>query len=724
MSIQQPESCYLRSKSSRQRKKSIDPNYLCRDYYKLPFASPGLLDVPTSCPPDVSSLLGEDDYDSESRGSSVSDYSSSRQVTPVLHRKNRLVRVKTTSSIGTQAVKLEPQDDGDSVSATSIFPPLSPQSFWSPVPERPTSFDFTENSIARTQLPSITEKRCNCPRHETLMAGEDRQDTQGIIVPTTLAMKVPSTKVKDQSNSICEYDTSNADQRHAVEDGILKWVDATRDRSIFSAMDSPPSTNASISNRGFPAVPAQVLGTIDASIPSTRTLVLELWNSLQDNDRGYDTREPSLVCGTPSYDIDAIISPRTTERGSASNGSSKSSATSNLFSTGGARKSSLSPGIRASGRDDEEDQLPRKKPNRQRDPAHSDAPDRPIYSDQMPCPLLEMHQCQGTNTTISELLRSLKVRHRIVICKDCCKLLPIEDLEKKAGDVLQKHTSEGCEPRCIGISCSDRLADTASHHRRSERCPSWATLSKEERWKFIWKLVNPGSDSLEPNFLPGPGFEHSQIRRPSKRQALARGNEICAQLMRDVEAKERRISTLENDLITTKNENVQSQRRCNEKIDNLENIIESLLERLCENNIGLPGSLRKRVQNECPQVTATILAKDIQTAPTPSPLISTPNPGYYSVSDVSPTWQNNSWPPPAMTTIPATWGAVPQQMVEPNPGYYFPEFSEQAPTTSAMYPTNAYVPDSMLMSIFPSTMYAQVKRHSSSGTPETLQPYE
>lgn len=577
------------------------------------------------------------------------------------------------------------------------------------------------NSVKTRKNASIKGKQSEALLDKTALAKEEHiQDpAQTNILHSEYVVREPGTSLHSQ------YDP-DSNVQDTAEIGVLRWVDATKDASSFSCFTPPAIPRASTSNRSSPAAPVQALSLRESPVSSSRALVLEFWGILQNRDQDYDACESSQADESIEWFTDDIRSLRTSTNGSGSNDSPTSSATSNSTPIGLISKNALPTNKRSREREREgdEDERPDRRPTREQGVSVPDALQDSSYPGQMSCPMLELHDCQGTNTTISELMRSLMNRHRIVICKECCTRLPIPDEEKRPVNVLQKHASDGCERYCIGTSCANDAEHSTSFHRRTERCPSWATLTKEARWAFIWILVNPESNLPEPSFLPGPAFEHSQIRRPCKQQARARGNEICAQLMRDIETKERRISTLENDLTTAKSENVQVQQRRNEKIVNLDNIIESLLERLCENGIGLSGSLRKRVQNECPEVMAGILAKELQTVPMLPTSTLTPNHGHYSGSGMPLTWGNMTCPPSKMPTIPVTWSAVPQQMFGPNPGYYFPEFSEKAPTTSAMYPTNAYIPDWNFASMSPSTMHAQVRRHSSSETPETVQPCE
>jgi hypothetical protein len=315
-----------------------------------------------------------------------------------------------------------------------------------------------------------------------------------------------------------------------------------------------------------------------------------------------------------------------------------------------------------------------------------------------------------------------------VICKECCTRLPIRDDEKKPADVLQRHALEGCERRCIGNFCGSSLDDTAFYHLRNERCPSWATVTQEARWVFIWALVNPGSNPPHPNFLPGPSFEHSQERRPNKRQTRVRGNEICADLMRDIEAKERHISALEIDLAAAKSETGHLQKQSSDKVANLENIIENLLERLSERGIGISSSLTKRLQNECPDVTSGIRAKDVQAntrALSTSTLTSSHE--HYSGSDMTSTAGNMFFHPPPVSTMPdlrTGWGAPQQQMVGSDTDYYNPELSYIDATANATYPSNVFFSSNHAVGPANVTMNAQDGGNNSSKISKTLYPYK
>jgi hypothetical protein len=457
----------------------------------------------------------------------------------------------------------------------------------------------------------------------------------------------------------------------------------------------------------------------NSSVKSTRELVLELWQISQedDDDDDKDTHNSLHTHDRISNWAHDVSSPRTTTAGSRTSNSPKSSTTSTSISSGDVTKASTSASKRSSERNDEDEGPAKKKPNDNQGSFAIEWLQQPPYLYQMPCPMLELHDCQGTNTTISELLRSLMNRHRILICKECCARIPIEGEEKRLGNVLQKHAT-GCDRRCIGKCCAASSDSSALHHRRTKSCPSWATLTKEARWAFIWTLVNPEMSPPHPNFLPGPAFEHSQERKPCKQQARARGNEICAHLMRDIEAKERRISKLENDLVTAETHEAQLKQCFDKKTEVLEDIIEDLLERVSENTTSIPGSLQKRLLRECPRLTGSHTFLRLTShvyGPPPVPLL--PTYAHYQRTHITPTATNMFYPPPfpppasTMSNLPTAWGAPHQQMARSGTDDYNPDIGYVDATANAMYSSTV-------------TMNAQGGGYNSPKISETLQPYE
>ena len=568
------------------------------------------------------------------------------------------------------------------------------------------------------------------PFSRVLNSLKGRIRTHGHVKTSALGLRTATTTASSLVDVVSPRDNdSQHDERNEEGLEITQWISATED-SGSSTLSTTRNAVTSIDSSLI--APVQCSKQETRTLPSTRALVLELWSYLQAEHHpheSFDTWQEDDSMGIYAVDINSSC---TQTDGSGSDDSPKSATTSHSNSIG-ARSRAFPLPNRTNPKgyeNEEEDQHPHKKPNREQEPWGLDLTPSPTYIGQMSCPMFDQHGCQGTNTTISELMRSLMNRHRIVICKECCTRLPIQDDEKKPADLLQRHALAGCERRCIGNSCGNALGDTASHHRRSEKCPSWATLTKETRWSFIWILVNPQSDPPNPNFLPGPSFEHSQERRPIKRQVRARGNEICAYIMRDIEAKERRISTLEIDLAAAKNETGQIQQQSKEKVANLENIIENLLERLYDNGIGLPGSLQKRLQTECPEATTGIRAKDVQAnVRAPRTSIFTSNQVHYSGSDMASTAGGLFHQPSDVSMIPnpaATWNDTSQQMTgsSTGSGYYNTEFGHTTKTAKAMYPPSTHIQNWAPMGLGDIGLNAQGGEYISSETSRTSHPYQ
>lgn len=243
---------------------------------------------------------------------------------------------------------------------------------------------------------------------------------------------------------------------------------------------------------------------------------------------------------------------------------------------------------------------------------------------QVPCPVQQPQRRQSTNATTSELLRSLDVKHRIVICKDCCAKVQVPEDKRRPENVRKLHKAEVCEPRCIGTTCSGIPSEEMAHHRRTENYPTCQSLPSETRRSFIWGLINPGENSPDPDFCRGVGFAHNTTRRPCKQQSRDRGADICDALVRDIEERDKKRISLEVELEAAKERNAQLEEKQKKKIDSLENIIETLLERLEENRVKVPNSLQKRLQEECPGVfcepVVQLKSRRSQAPPTPSSL--------------------------------------------------------------------------------------------------------
>ncbi|KAF5975432.1 hypothetical protein FCOIX_7720 [Fusarium coicis] len=402
---------------------------------------------------------------------------------------------------------------------------------------------------------------------------------------------------------------------------MIEWVASTKDAGpAWLPLPSTPSPRSlSCSSKttiqGY-AIEESLSGIRNIDI--TRDLIKELRQTLSSTDDEWNLDGLSSLEDSP---VESTYSspPLTDGSGTDTSPVSGTSAGASSFEIGSKRSHPTTVGSSQEGDGDEHS---RKQSRQEKAPSNSKATTSFQGRIQMPCPVQQPQKCQGTNATISELLRSLEVRHRIVICKDCCTQVNVPEEERKPENVRKRHKSETCEPRCIGTTCSGTPSDEVPHHRRTANCPTWQSLPSETRWSFIWGLINPGENPPDPDFYNGVGYEHNTTRRPCKQQSRSRGADICDALMRDIEERDKRRVSLEADLEAEKERNAQLEEKHKKKIGSLENIIETLLERLEENNVKVPNSLQKRLQEECPGVfcepVAQLISKRTQAPLTPS----------------------------------------------------------------------------------------------------------
>jgi hypothetical protein len=298
-----------------------------------------------------------------------------------------------------------------------------------------------------SHLPAVSAGELQRPKRRP----SDRDSRSGGSPPNPPS---PSSSIPEHKDNQIVSST-NENQCPGVQGEIMEWVDAT----------PPLIRSAATSASSSPAMPPQGLATGEAVMTFSRALILELLEILQDQDQEIDIDEASPADHSALHSTDS--SPPATD-GSGPDNSPKSATASDTVLFGIGIKRPFLLNHRSFEREDD-DEPPRKKPGREQGSFTLDALTSTPNSVQMPCPLLELHGCQGTNTTISELLRCLQNRHRIVICKECCTQLAVPDEEKKLENVLKKHASGGCEPRCIGRSCSGVIDDTLPHHHRTEK---------------------------------------------------------------------------------------------------------------------------------------------------------------------------------------------------------------------------------------------------------------
>nr|RBR01376.1 hypothetical protein FVER53263_04379 [Fusarium verticillioides] len=428
---------------------------------------------------------------------------------------------------------------------------------------------------------------------------------------STPLTNVSSTHAK-QERSTAELSKDSLKHLQEKKD-TLGWIISTKDTSTVLSPSlpiySPESSSCSLETMPRHFVPGE-------SLEESRALVMELFRTLSRQDCESSSDELSPAEGSPNHSRYSST-PLTDGTGT----SPKSGTTTSISNFERNLKRSL-PERDGSFQEGDGDEPPRKESRPDKNPSSSEAIASLQGRLQMPCPVQQPQKCQGTNATISELLRSLETKHRIVICKDCCTQVNVPEEARKPENARKRHKLETCEPRCIGTTCTGTASDGAPYHRRTENCPTWQSLPSETRWSFIWGLINPGENPPDPDFYNGVGYEHNTTRRPCKQQSRPRGADICDALMRDIEERDKRRVSLEADLEAEKKRNAQLEEKHKKRITSLENIIEALLERLEENNVKVPNSLQKRLQDECPGVfcepVVQLISKRSQAPPTPS----------------------------------------------------------------------------------------------------------
>ncbi|KAF5647033.1 uncharacterized protein FTJAE_1864 [Fusarium tjaetaba] len=376
----------------------------------------------------------------------------------------------------------------------------------------------------------------------------------------------------------------------------LEWIISTRDTSTALSPSlptySPESSSCSLETMPRHFVPGE-------NLEESRALVMELFRTLSRQDCESSSDELSSAEGSPVHSRYSST-PLTDGTGT----SPKSGTTTSISNIERNPKRSL-PGRDGSFQEGDGDEPPRKESRQDKNPSSSEAIASLQGRPQMPCPVQEPQKCQGTNATISQLLRSLEERHRIVICQGCCSKVHVPDDGGKADIVRKRHKSQPCELRCIGTTCSGTPSNGAPYHSRTENCPTWRSLPSESEVVFYLDSHQPRREPARPGLLHRP-----------------RGADICDALMRDIEERDKGRVCLESELEAAHERNVQLEERQKKKLDSLENIIETLLERLEENKVKVPNSLQKRLHDECPGVfcepVAKLISKHSQAPPTPS----------------------------------------------------------------------------------------------------------
>ncbi|KAH7250372.1 uncharacterized protein BKA55DRAFT_378230 [Fusarium redolens] len=350
---------------------------------------------------------------------------------------------------------------------------------------------------------------------------------------------IPSTHTK-QGQSTDELSEGNLKHLGEKKD-MIEWIISTKDAAFALSpslsIHSPPSPSLSVHSPGSSSCSLETIPrdfVLGESLTRSRALIMELFRILSHQDCESSFDEPWLAEGSP---MQTTYSSTPLTDGSGTDTSPKSGTTTSA--SGFERNSKRSQPTRAgSSQEDDGDEPSRKEFRQEKNPSNPEAMASFQGRIQMPCPVHQPQKCQGTNTTISELLRCLRSKHRIVIYTDCCTQVHVPEDERKPDNVRKRHKSETCEPRCIGTTCSGNPNDEIPHHRRTENCPSWQSLPNDTRWSFIWGLINPGENSPDPGFYTGVGYEHNTALRPCKQQFRPRGADIRDALMRDIEERD------------------------------------------------------------------------------------------------------------------------------------------------------------------------------------------
>ncbi|KAH7068113.1 hypothetical protein BKA63DRAFT_106363 [Paraphoma chrysanthemicola] len=430
------------------------------------------------------------------------------------------------------------------------------------------------------------------------------------------------TSIRAMSSAIASIDDSP--RSNEANTSITKWINgAEAAESLPASAQSAPDVSASISTS--PILSAQ--SPLRASSPTVpRKLLIELLDVLYTqglNDAESVHGQIDFDCLSTARSPGDASTPGDAENGNGTESSSNSSPKpGNSSRSSQSQKRSYQPDRDSPSEQDNDDKPPSKRPNCGPDPMLLDDKTSPANELLMPCPLLESQNCLGTNPTISELLRCLATNHQITICVECCTLLDEAPGGKKPEEVLKEHrSSTNCVRRCISKLCAGNIG---IYHKRTPKCPSQRKMANE-LWRFIWTLVNPGKEAPVVQFGTGIGYLHDKVRSPRTKRAndrskRNRAQEIVQEIEEDLEAKERRIQVLENEvkaandnlnqtqrvhelrLLQSQQDHAHSLNNCMQKISEQDEIILDLLERLVKSGRSFEPSLQRRLKRVCPSV--------------------------------------------------------------------------------------------------------------------------
>jgi hypothetical protein len=468
---------------------------------------------------------------------------------------------------------------------------------------RKTTSKNTESSpVAVTNAePNDEQPKTKCPEEQpskfsSVGIGLQQPDVhdQVSILESSLVTVTEELGETEMSGEHTNTDHHNPNQVARVHhssvatDHIIQWVDATKQSDCELLT---PSESRYIRTSSGDSEPSYE--TEDESSCSVKSMIAQVMYILQSPSSRSDLSDVGEDGGYfTGPTIDGSESPK-----SGTGSASTRSRTSNTHS---GSSSATSQGFDNQFNRGEDGEPPTKRSGGGHGPSVYNVLPRVGLKSQMPCPMSTSLGCLGTNSTISEMLRSLQNRHRTVVCTDCCCKLEVPLEERKPENVLKRHMSIGCERRCLSQGCHGIEQGTSRCHRRTENCPNWKAVPKEVRWSFVWTLLNPGLEPPSLDFISSIGYEHSSVLTRSRDKPREKGMELCRTVMADLDAKNERLQSLEHKLEASNQHNSQIQQRCDEKIANLENIIETLLERLRDKDIDIPSSLQKRLARECP----------------------------------------------------------------------------------------------------------------------------
>ncbi|KAF3003800.1 hypothetical protein E8E13_010246 [Curvularia kusanoi] len=231
------------------------------------------------------------------------------------------------------------------------------------------------------------------------------------------------------------------------------------------------------------------------------------------------------------------------------------------------------------------------------------SPRKPLF----PCPC-RSEFCLGTNSDISDLIRSLRISHRIMFCIECCELLsfPSDSEDQDAEGFLEQHQISSCTRRCISRSCSQ---GPVSPHERTSLCPTKVERTLQRKldvWTTIWKLVNPPPPSPESiEYISGDyrGNQHyDKVVRRTTRKTAAKKTLKEKEAVMKVAVQAAEIETK----LKVANEETE---RCTKAIRDQNVIILGLLDLCIRHNTEVDMGTQEIIWRVCPDVFRKVVQK-------------------------------------------------------------------------------------------------------------------